>query len=321
MTKNINYAERFTIERMLQGGHKIKQIAICLCRSYSAIKREIRRCDAGLYSAISAHQDARAKMTRVSRFELPDDTRQFIINRLEQEKWSPMIISQRLKLEGMQGVSHTFIYSYIKKDKHNGGNLWGNLAHPEPYSCSRQYKGKITDRKSIHDRPDEINIRGRIGDFEIDLINGPKNQGASIASMLDRKSRYCRLEKVLNKTKDVVGQQIVSGLKGIGLPLHTITSDNGNEFAGHTDIASQLKIMYYFADPYASWQRGAIEQLNGLVRRFIPKGSSLDNVDPLYLKEVEWKINNRPREVLGWMSPIEYLEKQGIDLKKARLRV
>lgn len=104
MAKNINYEERFTIERMLQCGYKIKRVGICLCRSYSAIKREIRRCDAGLYSAISAHQNARAKMTRVSRFELPDDTRQFIINQLEQEKWSPMIISQRLKLECMQRV-------------------------------------------------------------------------------------------------------------------------------------------------------------------------------------------------------------------------
>jgi IS30 family transposase len=321
MAKNINYEERFTIERMLQGGHTIKQIAICLCRSYSAIKREIRRCAAGLYSAISAHQDARAKMIRVSRFELPDDTRQFIINHLEQEKWSPMIISQRLKLDGIQAVSHTFIYNYIKKDKQNGGNLWGNLAHPEPYSCSRQYKGKITDRKSIHDRPDEVNIRSRIGDFEIDLINSPKNQGASITSMLDRKSRYCRLEKAPNKTKEIVGQKVISGLETIGIPLHTITSDNGNEFAGHADIANKLKIAYYFADPYASWQRGAIEQLNGLVRRFIPKGTRLDTVDPLYLKEIEWKINNRPRAVLGWISPIEYLEQQGICLKKARLRV
>lgn len=321
MAKNINYEERFTIERMLKGGYKIKEIAVCLSRSYSAIKREIKRCGAGFYSAVSAHNDARTKMTRVPCFELPDDTRQFIVDRLEQDKWSPMIISKRLKMEDLQVVSHSFIYSYIKTDKRNGGKLWENLAHPDPYSSARQYKGKITDRQSIHDRPEEVNIRRRIGDFEIDLINSPKNQGASIASILDRTSRYCRLEKTPNKTKEIVGQKVIGGLQGMGLPLHTVTSDNGNEFAGHTDVASKLNIAYYFADPYASWQRGAIEQLNGLVRRFIPKGTRLDDVDLIYLKEVEWKLNNRPREVLGWISPIEYLEQQGIDLKKARLRV
>jgi IS30 family transposase len=321
VAKHINYQERFMIERMLKGGYKIKEIAVCLCRSYSAIKREIRRCDPGLYGAVLAHQDARAKMTRASRFELPDETRKFILNRLEQDKWSPMIISQRLKIEGLKVVSHSFIYSYIKTDKRNGGKLWENLAHPEPYSCARQYKGKITDRQSIHDRPEEVNIRRRIGDFEIDLINSPKNQGASIASILDRTSRYCRLEKTPNKTKEIVGQKIIGGLQDIGLPLHTITSDKGNEFAGHADVANKLNIAYYFADPYASWQRGAIEQLNGLVRRFIPKGTRLEGIDLSYLKEVEWKINNRPREVLGWMSPVEYLEQQGIDLKNARLRV
>ena len=107
----------------------------------------------------------------------------------------------------------------------------------------------------------------------------------------------------------------------IGFNVETLTSDNGTEFTGHEYIAKALNSDYYFADPYSSYQRGSIEQLNGLVRRFIPKGTFIDTIDELTLKTVEEKLNNRPREVLDWLSPIEYLASQGIKIESGRLRV
>ena len=156
------------------------------------------------------------------------------------------------------------------------------------------------------------NNRERIGDIETDLIVSPKNQGSSLVSSIDRKSRFCCLQKINNKTKELVSDTVVNSLRGIGFDILSITTDNGTEFADHKIISEKLKTKYYFADPYSSYQRGSVEQLNGLVRRFIPKGTHIDSIDESIVKMVENKLNNRPREVLGWLSPIEYLRTQGV---------
>ena len=227
-------------------------------------------------------------------------------------KWSPMIISQRIEAAGFDPISHTYIYSYIQKDKDNGGELYKNLAHPKKYQCRKEYKGSISNRVSIDQRPEVANNRERIGDIETDLIVSPKNKGSSLVSSVDRKSRLCCLDKVENKTKELVCDTVVNSLNNIGFDIFSVTSDNGTEFTDHQVIAEKLKTKYYFADPYSSYQRGSVEQLNGLVRRFIPKGNHIDNIDQLMVKMVENKLNNRPRKVLGWLSPIEYLKEQGI---------
>ena len=170
-------------------------------------------------------------------------------------------------------------YSYIQKDKDNGGDLYKNLAHPNKYQNKKEYKGSITNRVSIAKRPDVANNRERIGDIETDLIVSPKNQGSSLVSSIDRKSRFCCLDKVKSKTKESVCDSVVDKLSNIGFDIFSVTSDNGTEFADHLVIAEKLKAEYFFADPYSSYQRGSVEQLNGLVRRFIPKGTHIDSID------------------------------------------
>jgi len=320
MAKNITYEERFTIERMLKANYTLRDIARCICRAYSTIRHEVKRCISEPYSAPVAHKIATESMIRKPKFELCPKTKEFIDKQLRDEKWSPQIISKRLAGENLQVVSHTFIYGYIEKNKKSGGDLYQSLTHPS-YGNKREYKGKIENRRSIHERPEVVNQRSRLGDMEIDLIVGPKNQGSSLASGIDRKSRYCVLAKAFNKTKETVANTVVESLSNIGFMLNSITSDNGNEFADHKLISEKLDVDYYFADPYASYQRGSIEQLNGLVRRFFPKGTCIDNLSESEIKLVETKLNNRPRKVLGWLSPVEFLKKQGIDLESARLRV
>jgi IS30 family transposase len=249
-------------------------------------------------------------MCRRQEFHLTIAAKDYINDKLVSDKWSPMIISKRFESAGFDTISHTYIYSYIRKDKESGGELYKSLAHPNKYQGKKKYKGSISNRVSIDKRPDVANDRKRIGDIETDLVVSPKNQGSSIVSSVDRLSRFCCLDKVANKTKESVSEIVVRGLSNIGFDILTITTDNGTEFTDHESIASQLGVSYYFADPYSSYQRGSIEQLNGLIRRFTPKGTFIDEVDYHLIKTVESKLNNRPRKVLGWLSPIEYLMKQ-----------
>mgnify|MGYP003674491472 CR=1 FL=1 len=129
----------------------------------------------------------------------------------------------------------------------------------------REYKGKIKNRTTIDSRPDIINDRERLGDFEIDLVVGPKNKGA-ILTVIDRLSRYCMIEKLSSKGSKEVKRAILETFKNYKGHKHSITTDNGNEFMLHEAIAKDLAVEYYFAHPYASYERGSIENLNGLIR-------------------------------------------------------
>lgn len=312
MAKNITFEERYTIECMLNANYSLKSIYLCIKRTFRALKREITRCEPNKYTATAAQEHASKKMSRKQGYDLDILAEEYIRNRLVEDKWSPMIISKCIESAGFKPISHTYIYSYIQKDKDSGGELYKNLAHPNKYQGKKEYKGSILNRVSIDQRPKAANDRERIGDIETDLIVSPKNQGSSLVSSVDRKSRFCCLDKVESKTKELVCDTVVDGLSNIGFDIFSVTSDNGTEFTDHEVIAKKLETEYYFADPYSSYQRGSVEQLNGLVRRFIPKGTHIDNIAPAMVKMVENKLNNRPRKVLGWLSPIEYLKEQGI---------
>ena len=170
------------------------------------------------------------------------------------------------------------------------------------------YRGQIQNRVSIEERAPIVNARKRLGDYEIDLMVGPKNRGA-ILTIIDRASRFCLLEKLSSKSANEVSDTIIALLKSSSSPLFTITTDNGTEFAQHQKVATNLNMNYYFAHPYASYERGSIENLNGLIRQYIPKGTNFDDIDEKYVKILQEKLNKRPRKVLGFLSPKEYTNK------------
>lgn len=224
------------------------------------------------------------------------------------EQWSPEQISGWLKKNGLEGVSHTWIYTHIRKDKQAGGELADHLRHGNYSKEPREYKGHIKDRVTIEQRPVVVNERQRLGDLEIDLIVGVKNRGA-ILSIIDRKSRHCILEKLSGKTAVEVTEAIVLCLDSMSRNIFTMTSDNGAEFSDHKKIAKALGVQYYFAHPYASYERGSIENLNGLVRQYIPKGTDFNEITTDFVKAIESKLNNRPRKVLDYLTPCEYAER------------
>ena len=172
-------------------------------------------------------------------------------------------------------------------------------------------KEKLKNGTTIDQRPEIINERKRLGDFEIDLIVGPKNKGA-ILTVVDRLSRQCIIEKLGSKGSKEIKNILFNAFKNYDGEKHSITSDNGSEFILHEEIAEELEIDYYFAHPYASYERGSIENLNGLIRQYIPKGTVFDDINQTYVKQIEEKLNSRSRKILNFMTPQEFYDRMRI---------
>ncbi len=149
----------------------------------------------------------------------------------------------------------------------------------------------------------------RFGDFEIDLINGARHRG-NLFTANDRMSLFCILEPLRTKEADELADTAFSAFMPYRELLRTVTSDNGKEFAGHARIACELDVGYYFAHPCHSWERGANENMNGLIRQYLPKGTFFEDLTREEVKRIEWKLNNRPRKRLGFLTPLEYISRR-----------
>lgn len=170
---------------------------------------------------------------------------------------------------------------------------------------SPKRNGPIRNRRFIDERPPIVDQKQRVGDWEIDTIIG-KNHKQAIVSIVERKSKFTVLRKVNRKTAQSVTQATISVLKALSNRVHTITSDNGSEFAYHEKIASALKADFYFAHPYSSWERGLNENTNGLVRQYFKKGSDFTHISDDKLAIIANKLNNRPRKALGYSTPLNF---------------
>ncbi len=310
MAQQLQKLERIQIQTLLETGRSIDAISVYLGRHRSTIYREMHRVDVSRkdYQAERFHRRARKNMARQIARSPSSELILLIEKKILNEQWSPEQISNWLKLHNHGTVSHTWIYRHISKDKAEGGELFNHLRKGSYSKGHKPYKGTILERVSIEERPDVVKERSRLGDYEMDLIVGRKNKGA-ILSIIDRTSRYCILEKLKNKSSAEVAEKAINALQSTTKQSFTITTDNGTEFTEHKAIAKELNIDYYFAHPYASYERGSIENLNGLVRQYIPKGTSFTEIDNKKVKTIQQKLNTRPRKVLEFLSPIQYDKK------------
>ena len=174
----------------------------------------------------------------------------------------------------------------------------------EKEGAEKDKRGSIKDRVSIHERPPIVDEKARLGDWEGDTIIGKDHKGA-ILTTNERKSGYLLLAKLGGKNADDLATKMVAVLSPYQAVCHTMTFDNGKEFARHEEIAAALNLSVYFADPYASWQRGANENTNGLIRQYIPKKTDFDTISDQRIQEIQDLINNRPRKRLNWRTPNE----------------
>ena len=162
----------------------------------------------------------------------------------------------------------------------------------------------IPHRVDIDKRPQKVDRKIRFGDFEVDTIIGTGQSGA-IVSIVDRASKLTKLGYVFAKTAEDALEMLLRKLMPLKNIALTITADNGKEFAHHQKISSELGVEFYFAKPYQSWQRGLNEHTNGLIRLFFPKDKRFDEISDLEIQTVEDLLNNRPRKVLNYETPLE----------------
>ena len=169
---------------------------------------------------------------------------------------------------------------------------------------SSEILGQLSHRKSIHDRPVEIAQRTRFGDLEIDTIIGKNHKGA-LLTINDRVTGLVWIRCLSGKEAEPLTKAAVDALMPVKDLIHTITADNGKEFSFHEKIAEKLNILIYFAKPYHSWERGANENTNGLIRQYFPKGTDFGNITQEQVMRVQNILNSRPRKRLGYMTPKE----------------
>jgi len=310
---HLTQAERYQISILNKAGHDQSEIAIVMNRSKSTISRELRRNRGQRgYRPKQAHEFSQARMRACENGpRIPEETWRIVDAHLG-ELWSPEQICGRLAERGLPSVSHETIYSHIYADKRNGGTLHRALrcqkARRKRYG-GRERRGTIPNQVSIEQRPAIVDTLKRFGDWEADLVIGAGQQQA-LVTLNERKSRYSLIAHVPFKTAQAVSDAMISLLTPFSACVHTLTTDNGKEFAHHERIASELGAGFYFAHPYASWERGANENMNGLIRQFFPKKMCFKTITQKDIASAMHRLNHRPRKCLGFKTPHEVFMKQ-----------
>ena len=304
--------ERGKLEVMAKQGKSLKQIADELGFDRSSVSRELRRNGAREgYDAQKAQEcyvERRKACCQQPKLAGDSLLRDYVMEKIALEQWTPELVAGRLRLEypddERMRVCHETIYQAIYCDGHYLDFLREDLPQARRKRRKRgqgKYRRgpKIPDRVDISERPDAVDERKEIGHWEGDTVVG-KNQDGFAVTLVERFSRQSVGVKTQTKTADEVRQAVIEALMDYPVSwVKTITFDNGSEFAGHGAIANALNISVYFAKPYSAYQRGSNEQVNGLIRRYLPKGTSFRNLTQEQLDEIVEKINNRPRKCLG----------------------
>lgn len=220
---------------------------------------------------------------------------------------SPEQVTGRLKLEGTAVMSHETIYKWILKDKVEGGTLWhhlrGSRKKRRKRYAAKDSRGRLAGKKMIGARPQVVEERSRIGDWEIDTVHGKTKAG--VVTIVERHSGLVRIGKIERITKEETGKRTIGLLSKDKERVHTITADNGAEFHGYQRIERALDTSIYFALPHHAWERGTNENTNGLIRQYLPKGMPLDDLAQSECTKIANKLNHRPRKRLGFKTPNE----------------
>lgn len=301
----LTHEQRYQIYALMKADFNQTEIASEIGVHKSTVSREVRRNQGQRgYRPKQAQELAVARQqNRVAPRIQPATWQQ--VETLLAQQWSPAQIAGRLTLERQPSVSHERIYQHVYADKRAGGTLHLNLRSQKlrrkRYGCYDR-RAQLQGRRSIETRPPIVEAKRRCGDWEADTLIGRGHRQA-IVSLVERKSKFVRLQKVPRNTAELVGGAVCQQLQP--LTVHTITSDNGREFAQHQRIAEHLKADFYFAHPYSSWERGLNENTNGLVRQYFPKKSDFSKITDRQIDKVVERLNHRPRKTLGYKTPNE----------------
>jgi IS30 family transposase len=305
----ITSEERYILATLRKQGFNQSEIARELGRHRSTICRELRRNSArfdGCYrpsKAIERTAGRRSRSRRNQRFTRTDLRR---VDALLREWWSPEQISGRLR--GSLAISHETIYRYIWRDRRLGGSLYTCLRGARKKRRKRygayDSRGRLAGKRQISERPLAADQRSEIGHWEIDTVIGTGSRHC-LVTVVDRKSGHTLIGKLRARTKQHTNQRTVRLMRRHPQPFKTITADNGTEFHDYAAIERATGTTFYFATPHHSWERGTNENTNGLIRQYVPKGTSMANLSQQRCNAIARALNNRPRKRLGFKTPQE----------------
>lgn len=318
--------ERMEIQTLLQLGYSPAEIALEMERPVCTITRELARNGGsqGRYDALDAHRRYLKRRKGAARgAKLSDEALRAEVEAMLREEFSPEQIAQRLPLvfpaNPSMRVSHETIYQHVYADKRRGGKLYGHLRQGRKKrrkrGNSKGRRGVIAGRVSIEERPAIVAAQGRVGDWEGDTVIG-KNHKCPLATFVERSTLYTAAALMPDKRAESLNNAAKTALKGIDSKLlHTLTVDNGKEFAAFKALEAALEVEIYFARPYTSNDRAINENTNGLIRQYLPKGTDFTTITQEQLNHILERLNNRPRKKLGFRTPKEALEEARLALQ------
>jgi transposase, IS30 family len=309
---HLTYEDRCQIHALKKRGISQTGIARDIAVHRSTICRELRRnsMSTGYYYhwAQSRAEERQRKRRRRYR-KMTAEVVAFIEDKVT-EGWSPQQVSGwlRYRQTKLPTISHERIYQHVWLNKWDGGTLHRHLRHRgrrySPRGSRYGRRGLIPNRVDIDQRPAIVEQKSRIGDWELDTIIGSQHRGA-LVSMAERHSKLVMLALVQSCKAEEVAGAVQNSLGQHKDKVLTLTMDNGMEFARHATFGKVLQADTFFAKPYSAWQRGLNEHSNGLVRQYFPKSTDFTTVSSDDVRKVESRLNNRPRAVLGFRTPLE----------------
>lgn len=309
--RRITYEDRCQIHALRKAGATQAAIGKALGFSQGTVSRELARNTGRRgYRFQQAQRNAQSRQQQVRHKprKLTIRIRRAIARKLREDRWSPEQISFWLRAERGVHLSHEWIYRMVWDDKLAGGDLWRFLRrrgkHYNWRGAQHAGRGVIPNRIDIAERPAVVNRKSRLGDWEGDTIVGAQHKGA-LLTHVERKTLFTTISKLTRPTAKATHRATVHRLKPWRDHVHTITYDNGKEFAGHRQTAHILHAQIFFATPYHAWERGVNENTNGLIRDFFPKGTDFSTIHPATVAKVERLLNRRPRKSLGFKTPNE----------------
>ncbi len=317
--KHLSEKERFLIYKYIQHNKSVTEIAKLLDRNKGTISREIAKNSTEiLYLPDTANRIAKTRRRHCHpKSRMSDESlRKYVLLKLE-KGWSPELIEGRLRDKfGKTVINHETIYKFIyDSELGKQHKLYEYLRNGKKRRTKQKgrhtKKSIIPNRIWIDERSDEADNRSEFGHLETDSVHYPNKSAVNTTS--DRMSRFVIFTKLTGR--DALSTSIALITRLHGLPIKSITTDNGVENSKHEFVTKILHVPFYFCHPYHSWEKGSVEQINGLLRRYLPRKTNLNNVSQQDLDDIAWELNNRPRKCLGYKTPCEVLLEQGVALR------
>lgn len=317
--KHLSLEEREKLFGFRKQGFSLRTIAEGLGRSHSSLSREMRRNakygDAYLPCRAQKKANKREERQRREASWKGPEIYLYVREKLINDGWSPETIAGRLKIDHPKfSICHETIYQAIYTRENKKFKLWQYLTNRRKKRMKKggraiQRDSRIPEAVSIDLRPKAVNKRRQVGHWESDNVIGRQTDKTALSVTVERKLKVTLLSKLQAKTADEKTKKLFVKMAMLpGKIRRTMTVDNGGENANHKQITKSLGMDVYFCHAYHSWEKGTVENTNGIIRRFIPKGVSIDFITEEAIRRIEWKLNNTPRKCLGFLTPYEKLQ-------------